>query len=77
MSIKLSNKPGFARVALIVSLAVIALITTTGWLVYKRRTSSINSFADCVKSGRPIQESYPEVCATPDGRRFTNPAQTN
>lgn len=31
----------------------------------------INSYEDCVAAGYPIMESYPEQCATPDGRFFT------
>ncbi len=34
-------------------------------------TASINSFDDCVDAGYPVQESYPERCATPDGKSFT------
>lgn len=33
--------------------------------------SYINSYEDCVNAGFPIMESYPEQCATPDGRSFT------
>jgi hypothetical protein len=39
---------------------------------YERATqASINSFEECAQSGNPIQESYPEVCRTPDGKSFT------
>lgn len=33
-------------------------------------TSSINSFEECAEH-YPIMESYPEQCATPDGKHFT------
>jgi hypothetical protein len=33
--------------------------------------SSISSFEECKDAGYPIMESYPEQCATPDGRTFT------
>lgn len=34
--------------------------------------SSITTYNGCVEAGFPIQESYPERCALPDGRVFTN-----
>jgi hypothetical protein len=37
------------------------------------QASNINTYEECVAAGHPVQESYPEVCATPDGKRFTNP----
>lgn len=36
---------------------------------------SINSFDECAQAGNPIQESFPEVCVTKDGKRFTKPSQ--
>ena len=39
-------------------------------------TNAINSFEDCAEAGYPIRESYPEQCATPDGRTFTNDTNT-
>ncbi len=33
--------------------------------------SEINSYQECADAGYPIMESYPEQCATPDGRSFT------
>lgn len=33
--------------------------------------ADIDSFEDCAAAGYPIMESYPEQCATPDGRSFT------
>ncbi len=37
---------------------------------------SITNFDECVAAGFPIMESYPEQCATPDGRTFVNERQT-
>ncbi|MBI4080042.1 hypothetical protein HY414_02355 [Candidatus Kaiserbacteria bacterium] len=37
---------------------------------------SITNFDECVAAGFPIMESYPERCATPDGRTFVNERQT-
>lgn len=33
--------------------------------------SHITNYEECVNAGFPIMESYPEQCATPDGRTFT------
>lgn len=37
---------------------------------------SITNFDECAAAGFPIMESYPERCATPDGRTFVNERQT-
>src|SRR3989344_3635208 len=37
---------------------------------------SISNFDECATAGFPIMESYPERCATPDGRTFVNERQT-
>lgn len=34
---------------------------------------SISSFQECADAGYPVQESFPEVCRTPDGKIFTKP----
>lgn len=34
-------------------------------------SNEINSFEACAAAGYPIMESYPERCATPDGKSFT------
>jgi hypothetical protein len=33
-------------------------------------TNEITSFEECAAAGYPIMESYPEKCATPDGKSF-------
>ncbi len=35
-----------------------------------RDSKKVDSFEDCVKTGYPVQLSYPGKCATPDGRTF-------
>lgn len=35
----------------------------------------ISNFQECAAAGYPIMESYPEQCATPDGRTFINESQ--
>lgn len=37
----------------------------------KQSVASISNFEECAAAGYPIMESYPEQCATPDGRSFT------
>lgn len=34
------------------------------------KTENISSFEECKAAGYPIMESYPEQCATPDGKHF-------
>lgn len=38
------------------------------------RSPEINDFESCAAK-YPVRESYPEVCGTPGGKTFTNPAQ--
>jgi hypothetical protein len=40
----------------------------------KAQRNTINSFEECAAAGYPVQESYPGVCRTPDGRSFTQQA---
>lgn len=56
---------------------VILLIISSvfaGSLLYQniqlKKALKINSFEDCAKEKGVIQESYPRVCITKDGRRF-------
>jgi len=64
----------------LIGLAVVALIA--GGLLYalaknieEQKILSITSFQECAEAGYPIMESYPEQCATPDGRTFINEEQ--
>lgn len=38
------------------------------------KTTSIDSFEECVAAGHPVMESYPEQCAA-NGQTFSNPNQ--
>jgi hypothetical protein len=53
----------------------------TGYLLYQnmelKKALKINSFEDCAKESGIIQESYPRVCITKDGRRFTEVVKEN
>lgn len=62
---------------LIIFLVVCAVgfIVWLAWIRPMQQDSSANSFDECVREGNPIQQTYPEVCLTKDGRRFVNPKQ--
>jgi hypothetical protein len=59
----------------LVILAVIGLAAMVwfAWIKPGNEGSNINSYEACAKAGNPIQESYPSVCVTDDGKRFENP----
>ncbi len=60
-------------IGLVVVLAIIAaLLLALSNIAKQQRILSITSFAECKAAGYPIMESYPEQCATPDGRTFVN-----
>lgn len=59
------------------ALAVMGLLAIV-WLAWVRpaqQAAKVNSFASCKASGNRIQQSYPEVCLTSDGKRFVEPVQ--
>lgn len=62
---------------LLVVLAVLGIGITVwlAWLRPAQKSAGIDSFNECVAAGYPVQESFPEVCITPDGQRFTKPAE--
>lgn len=74
------NQSGSAHVIIIIAL-VGALIGALGWIFWqnfiaKDSASSISNYAECAADkDSKIQESYPEVCVTKDGKSFTNPGQ--
>jgi hypothetical protein len=60
----------------LIVLAVIGLggIIWVAWIKPSNQSkATVNSYNQCVEAGNPVQLSYPEVCVTPEGRRFTNP----
>ena len=68
----------FPTVILLILVSVFA-----GYLLYQnmqlKKALKINSFADCVNANgglNLIQESYPRVCVTKDGRRFVEEIET-
>lgn len=62
---------------LLVILAVIGVAITIwlAWIRPAQQNAAIDSFEECKVAGNMIQESYPEVCLTKDGKRFVNPEQ--
>lgn len=63
-----------SEIALIV-LAVVGLLVA-GWLAWFRPSGTqheITTYKACAEAGNPIQQSYPSVCVTKDGKRFVNP----
>jgi hypothetical protein len=65
-----------ALIALVVVLTLIAgLLLSLSRIAQQQRMYSIFTFEDCKAAGYPIMESYPEQCATPDGRTFVNETQ--
>ena len=61
-------------IAVILSI-VVALILSLSANNKRGELISISSFDECKAAGYPIMESYPEQCATPDGRTFVNESQ--
>lgn len=61
---------------ILASVVVVVLAGLGWWALSGQPNATLNSFEDCVQAGYSIQESYPEVCVTPDGQRFPNPDQS-
>jgi hypothetical protein len=60
-------------IGLVVVLSLVAgLLLALSNIAKQQRMYEISSFAECAAAGYPIMESYPEQCATPDGRTFVN-----
>lgn len=73
------SQDGSAHVIIIVVL-VLALMGALSWIFWqnfsKDKDTQPTSYKECVKAtNSKIQESYPEVCVTKEGKRFTNPSQ--
>lgn len=79
-AISVPSREQFSRAVLaIVSTIVAALFVLGAFFMQNFNTSQVitpTNFKECVAaSGSRVQESYPEVCVTEDGERFTNPDQ--
>jgi hypothetical protein len=62
-------------IILVAALLCIGLVIWLAWIRPAQKEQQIASFEECKAAGHPIQESYPEVCAAPSGKRFVNPVQ--
>ncbi len=67
-----SRLVGFAVVLAVVGVFVLSLVENNK----RQKLYSVTNFEECKAAGYPIMESYPEQCATPDGRSFANDAQS-
>lgn len=58
---------------LLVALALIGILFVV-WYAWIRpeETTTIDSFEECKAAGYPIMLSYPEQCAVPGGKTYTN-----
>lgn len=57
----------------------VLVIGIFGYLLFntvKKTPLSTYDFDSCMKAGYPIQESYPAVCTTPEGKTFTQEVST-
>ncbi len=45
------------------------------WIRPQQQEASVKSFEACVRAGNPVQETYPEICLTKNGKRFVNTKQ--
>lgn len=64
-----------SRSATLLLLLFIALVITAigvgGWYYQRQRIlAAVSDFESCAAAGFPVMESFPEQCATPDGRSF-------
>ncbi len=65
---------GFTIVETVLLVAVVIIVGLIGWYIWHRhdQNSDISSYADCVKAGYPIQETYPSACKA-KSKSFKNP----
>ncbi len=68
---RLRNQQGIIGEAFLVVIAIAVVVYVFG-RVYAIRHSASNvvDFKSCMSAGYPVQQSYPQVCHTPDGRSF-------
>ena len=59
---------------IILIVAGVILLIVLGVIVFlpKSPTTAINSFQECADAGYAVQQTFPEVCAVPGGKSFTN-----
>jgi hypothetical protein len=62
-------------VLIVLAVGGLAAVVWFAWILPAQQAKNIDSFGECVSAGNPVQDSYPEVCTTAEGKRFTNPDQ--
>ena len=74
MNSKDRRKLAISEIILIcVGVLGLAVLLWIAWFRPLHRNSAVNSYATCIAAGNPVQESYPSVCVTKQGKRFDNP----
>ncbi len=75
------NSKGFSAVEVLIIVVIVGVLGGVGWYVWNNKQkndklNAISTFAQCkADSSSKIQESFPEVCVTKNGKSFTNPDQ--
>ena len=71
-----------AGVGALFVIVILVLVGGLGYYTWQKngkpnpfKGANVTNFNECVAAGNPVQESYPEVCRSKDGRSFTNPEQ--
>jgi|GEM_PF-1215932 len=76
LSRKQKKKIAYVKLVIIVAAVLgLCLVVWGAWVRPAQKAADISSFGECREAGNQIQETYPEVCLTPQGRRFVNPEQ--
>ncbi len=75
-----TEKPKGTRTVTLIGIAVVltliaGLLLSLSNIATQQKMYGIATFEECKNAGYPIMESYPEQCATPDGRTFVNEVQ--
>jgi hypothetical protein len=63
------------RKTILIIAAILAITcVAVGYFIWHNQSlkENVTSYKECVAADNIIQDSYPEVCVTPQGKRFTN-----
>jgi hypothetical protein len=58
---------------LLLAIVILLILAVGTALLGRHATNIVRSYKECADAGNPIQLSYPSVCVTRDGHRYTNP----
>ncbi len=74
MNAKEKKELALTEVVLIALAAVgLAAMVWFAWIKPAHDDGGVKSYKECAAAGNPVEDSYPSVCVTKDGKRFTNP----